>query len=88
LPENDPSVIIPESKVVQQILDPPPTEQPNAQAFFLASKIPFLSPEALLSTPSSLPTHAQMEEVLLNLRKKSLMQEYFGDQQPKEMIVT
>ncbi|KAJ6613457.1 pre-mRNA-splicing factor ISY1 [Mycena sp. CBHHK59/15] len=42
-----------------------------------ASYIPFLSPEILL--PPKLPTHSEMEAVLLALRKKALVEEYFGD---------
>jgi pre-mRNA-splicing factor ISY1 len=42
-----------------------------------ASYIPFLSPEILL--PPKLPTHGEMEAVLLALRKKALVAEYFGD---------
>lgn len=45
-----------------------------------ASHIDFLDTEHLL--PPSLPTHQEMENVLLNLRKKALVEEYFGDGQP------
>lgn len=41
-----------------------------------ASYIPFLTPEALM--PPTLPTRAEMEEVLLKLRKEALVQEFFG----------
>jgi pre-mRNA-splicing factor ISY1 len=47
----------------------------HAQA--AASYIPFLSTESLL--PPKMPTRAEMEEVLLVLRKKALVDEYFGD---------
>ncbi|KAL1748056.1 Isy1-like splicing factor [Schizophyllum fasciatum] len=50
-----------------------PTYQ-HAQA--AASYIPFLATENLL--PPKLPTHADMEELLLDLRKKALVEEYFG----------
>ncbi|KAF7973080.1 hypothetical protein HWV62_16276 [Athelia sp. TMB] len=41
-----------------------------------AAFIPFLSPENLLAP--TLPTREEMESVLLGLRKKALMEEYFG----------
>ncbi|EDR00066.1 uncharacterized protein LACBIDRAFT_180818 [Laccaria bicolor S238N-H82] len=44
-----------------------------------ASHIDFLDTEHLL--PPSLPTHQEMENVLLSLRKKALVEEYFGDGQ-------
>jgi len=47
----------------------------HAQA--AASYIPFLDVEHLL--PPKLPTHDEMEGVLLALRKKALVEEYFGD---------
>jgi len=42
-----------------------------------ASFIPFLSPEDLI--PPKLPSHEEMEGVLLALRKRALMEEYFGE---------
>ncbi len=42
-----------------------------------AAFIPFLSPEELL--PPKMPSREEMESVLLDLRKKALVQEYFGD---------
>ncbi|CCM00580.1 uncharacterized protein FIBRA_02615 [Fibroporia radiculosa] len=42
-----------------------------------AAFIPFLSPENLL--PPKLPTREEMEEYLLGLRKRALVEEYFGD---------
>ncbi|TDL27912.1 Isy1-like splicing factor [Rickenella mellea] len=42
-----------------------------------AAFIPFLSPEDLL--PPKLPTRDEMEGVLLGLRKKALVEEYFGE---------
>lgn len=42
-----------------------------------ASFITFLTPESLL--PPKLPTREEMEEVLLNLRKQTLVEEYFGN---------
>ncbi|KAF9001138.1 Isy1-domain-containing protein [Cyathus striatus] len=47
----------------------------HAQA--AASFIPFLQTEHLL--PPKLPSREEMEEVILTLRKKSLVEEYFGD---------
>ncbi|KAF8153321.1 Isy1-like splicing factor [Crassisporium funariophilum] len=47
----------------------------HAQA--AAAYIPFLEVEHLL--PPKLPTHDEMEGVLLALRKKALVEEYFGD---------
>jgi len=41
-----------------------------------AAYITFLKPEELL--PPKLPTRQEMEEVLLGLRKKALVEEYFG----------
>jgi len=41
-----------------------------------AAFIPFLSPENLLAP--TLPTREEMESVLLGLRKKALVEEYFG----------
>jgi pre-mRNA-splicing factor ISY1 len=47
----------------------------SAQA--AAAFIPFLSAEELL--PPKLPTKTEMEEVLLALRKKQLLEEYFDE---------
>ena len=51
------------------------TARVHAQA--AAAYIPFLDIEHLL--PPKLPTHDEMESVLLALRKKALVEEYFGD---------
>ncbi|KAH8827107.1 Isy1-like splicing factor [Flagelloscypha sp. PMI_526] len=51
------------------------SSQPAVQA--AAAYISFLSPEDLLQP--KLPTRAEMEDVLLALRKQALVQEYFGD---------
>ncbi|KAG6331017.1 hypothetical protein ID866_8072 [Astraeus odoratus] len=63
--------------------EPKPTSTSGAMAAQMemhaqmaASFIPFLSPEALM--PPSLPTKAEMEDVLLRLRKEALVQEFFG----------
>lgn len=42
-----------------------------------AAYIPFLSPDELL--PPKLPSREEMETVLLGLRKKALVEEYFGE---------
>ena len=51
------------------------TARIHAQA--AATYIPFLDVEHLL--PPKLPTHDEMEGVLLALRKKALLDEYLGD---------
>lgn len=56
------------------------TAAPPLNAQLVASFIPFLSPEDL--SPPKLPTTEQMEEVLLGLRKRALLEEYFGDGPP------
>lgn len=43
-----------------------------------AAYIPFLTAEMLM--PPKMPTTEEMEKVLLDLRKKALVDEYFGDQ--------
>lgn len=50
-----------------------------AHARTTAAYIPFLSPENLL--PPKMPTREEMEAHLLGLRKKALVEEYFGDEQ-------
>ncbi|KAJ7741759.1 Isy1-like splicing factor [Mycena maculata] len=47
-----------------------------AHAHAASSYISFLSPEILL--PPKLPTHDEMQAVLLGLQKKALVEEYFG----------
>lgn len=49
----------------------------NAQA--VASYIPFLTTDHLL--PPKLPSREEMEQFLLELRKKALVEEYFGEAQ-------
>jgi pre-mRNA-splicing factor ISY1 len=49
---------------------------PDDAARAAAAFIPFLAPEEL--TPPKLPSRGEVEEVLLTLRKKALMSEYFG----------
>ena len=53
-----------------------PTDPAYQHAQAAASYIPFLATENLL--PPKLPTHGDMEELLLELRKKALVEEYFG----------
>ncbi|KAI0372387.1 Isy1-like splicing factor [Pilatotrama ljubarskyi] len=50
-----------------------------AHAKRTAAYIPVLTPEILL--PPKLPTREEMEKFLLELRKKALVEEYFGDEQ-------
>ncbi|KAG6899555.1 hypothetical protein C0993_009263 [Termitomyces sp. T159_Od127] len=50
----------------------------HAHAAAAASYIPFLVTENLL--PPKMPTRQEMETVLLDLRKKALMDEYFGEE--------
>lgn len=44
-----------------------------------AAYIPFLSEEMLM--PPKMPTHDEMENVLLDLRKRALVEEYFGNEE-------
>ncbi|KAL1736698.1 Isy1-like splicing factor [Schizophyllum commune] len=53
-----------------------PTDPAYQHAQAAASYIPFLATENLL--PPKLPTHEDLEELLLELRKKALVEEYFG----------
>ncbi|KAF8345687.1 Isy1-like splicing factor [Amanita rubescens] len=48
-----------------------------AHARATAAYIPFLTPEHVV--PPKLPTRQEMESILLELRKKALVDEYFGD---------
>lgn len=65
---------------------PAPTAAPDAStdaemlahATRTAAYIPVLSPEILM--PPKLPTREEMEQFLLELRKKALVEEYFGDE--------
>ncbi|KAH9947494.1 pre-mRNA-splicing factor ISY1 [Amylocystis lapponica] len=50
-----------------------------AYARATAAQISFLSPENLV--PPKMPTREEMEEFLLSLRKRALVEEYFGDEQ-------
>ena len=45
-----------------------------------AAYILFLTPEMLM--PPKMPTTEEMEKVLLDLRKKALVEEYFGNEGP------
>lgn len=63
---------IPAPTDVEDTSDPQVAHARAAAAF-----IPFLSPENLL--PPKLPTRDEMEAVLLDLRKKLLVEEYFGN---------
>nr|GAT60890.1 predicted protein [Mycena chlorophos] len=54
-----------------------PTGQVLAHARLAAAYMPFLSPSLLV--PPKLPSTAEIEGVLLALRKKALVEEYFGE---------
>ncbi|THH29821.1 hypothetical protein EUX98_g4372 [Antrodiella citrinella] len=54
-----------------------PEETMLAHARATAAYIPFLTPDHLL--PPKLPSRVEMEEFLLGLRKKALVEEYFGE---------
>ena len=54
-----------------------PEEATLAHAKATAAYIPFLTAEYLL--PPKMPSHEEMEQFLLDLRKKALVEEYFGD---------
>ena len=43
----------------------------------VAAFIPFLTPDDLL--PPKLPSKQELEDILLKLRKKALVEEYFGE---------
>jgi len=51
-----------------------------AHARAAAAHISFLTPEMLM--PPKMPTTEEMEKVLLDLRKKALVEEYFGNEGP------
>lgn len=67
--------IISDSTVEHPTTSDVDTARIHAQA--AAAYIPFLDVEHLL--PPKLPTHDEMEGVLLALRKKALLEEYLGD---------
>ncbi len=55
------------------------SEDPTlAHARTTAAYIPFLTPENLL--PPKMPTRDEMEDFLLGLRKRALVEEYFGNE--------
>ncbi|RDB17306.1 Pre-mRNA-splicing factor ISY1 [Hypsizygus marmoreus] len=53
-------------------------DQARIHAQAAASYIPFLDTESLL--PPKMPTRPEIENVLLELRKKALVEEYFGEE--------
>ncbi|KAH9929090.1 pre-mRNA-splicing factor ISY1 [Epithele typhae] len=57
--------------------DAPSDDTMLAHAQRTAAYIPILSPEVLM--PPTLPTREEMEKFLLELRKKALVEEYFGN---------
>jgi len=66
---------VPPSSVAQAQADPAAIALAHARA--AAAYIPFLSVESLL--PPKMPTKEDMEGVLLDLRKRALVEEYFGN---------
>jgi len=67
----------PDATAGQTVVEPSSTDASRLHAQAAAAYIPFLDVEHLL--PPKLPTHSEMEGVLLALRKKALVEEYFGD---------
>ncbi|KAF8812834.1 Isy1-like splicing factor [Phlegmacium glaucopus] len=65
------------SDVTVELATPSSMDTARIHAQAAAAYIPFLDIEHLL--PPKLPTHDEMEGVLLALRKKALVEEYFGD---------
>ena len=65
------------SNVTVELASPSNVDTARIHAQAAAAYIPFLDIEHLL--PPKLPTHDEMEGVLLALRKKALVEEYFGD---------
>jgi pre-mRNA-splicing factor ISY1 len=71
------------SKAISDKLKPPDAMQVDSDpqknaARMLASYIPFFEPEELM--PPNLPSRGEMEGVLLELRKRALVGEYFGNE--------
>ncbi|KZT26105.1 Isy1-like splicing factor [Neolentinus lepideus HHB14362 ss-1] len=66
------------SKTDQTTVDKPDPASPDDKARLqtAVSYIPFLSPEHLL--PPKLPGRAEMEAILLDVRKRAVLEEYFG----------
>lgn len=67
-----PDALVPTPSAVQA-----DTATTLAHARAAATYIPFLSVESLL--PPKMPTKEEMEGVLLELRKRALVEEYFGN---------
>lgn len=65
------------SDVTVEFATPSSVDTARLHAQAAAAYIPFLDIEYLV--PPKLPTHDEMEGVLLALRKKALVEEYFGD---------
>jgi pre-mRNA-splicing factor ISY1 len=82
VPESD-GELAKRSKPGSLVPSPPDATQADAAATTLAharaaaAHIPFLSVESLL--PPKMPTKEEMEGVLLELRKRALVEEYFGN---------
>ena len=82
LPTDGPTPPLPRSPPSQNGNGPPDgstdaQKQAYLHAQAAASYIPFLSPEDLLQP--KMPTRQEMDQVLLELRKKALVEEYFGN---------
>jgi len=80
-PESD-SELVKRSKSVAPLPTPSAAQEDAASTAFAharaaAAYIPFLSVETLL--PPKMPTKGEMEGVLLELRKRALVDEYFGN---------
>ncbi|KAF5367140.1 hypothetical protein D9758_003877 [Tetrapyrgos nigripes] len=83
LPEDTSTPPISRSKPSPSDPSPPSNATDNpafAQAQAAASYISFLDTENLL--PPKMPSRTEMEGVLLELKKKALVEEYFGNDQP------
>lgn len=82
VPESD-GEVAKRSKPGSLVPPPPDATHADAAATTLAharaaaAHIPFLSVESLL--PPKMPTKEEMEGVLLELRKRALVEEYFGN---------
>jgi len=76
-PEVEPEATVVEEGTVAVAAKDEDPQMIHARA--AAAFIPFLSPENLLAP--TLPTREEMESVLLDLRKKALVEEYFGGEE-------
>ncbi|THU84953.1 pre-mRNA-splicing factor ISY1 [Dendrothele bispora CBS 962.96] len=83
LPEDAPVPKIPRSDGSKASASPPESTEPPNPSFVhaqaAAAYIPFLDTQDLL--PPKIPNRTEMEQVLLDLRKKALVEEYFGNEE-------